>query len=205
MKTFSPDDIIKVLGNESIVKGNVVNFFFTNIKPIHEASEDSLVWISSIRNDKEDLIRNTKAKIIICDDSIDTSAFKDKCFIIVSNPRLSFIRIADAIFTPKPTWGIHPTAFVDPEARIHPNCFVGPFPYIGKATIGDGCILYGHNHIYDNVVIGQKVIIHAGTVIGADGFGYEKNESGEFEKFPHIGGVIIEDNVEIGSNTCIDR
>ncbi|MFA6455573.1 MAG: UDP-3-O-(3-hydroxymyristoyl)glucosamine N-acyltransferase, partial [Bacteroidota bacterium] len=63
----------------------------------------------------------------------------------------------------------------------------------------------GQCYIYDNVRIGKNVIIQAGAVIGGDGYGYSRNDKGEFEKFPHVGAVLIEDDVEIGANTCVDR
>jgi len=77
---------------------------------------------------------------------------------------------------------------------------------VGKCEIGEGTVIHGHVHIYNsNVKIGKNVIIHAGTVIGVDGFGYERNESSKLEYFPSIGGVIIEDDVEIHSNVNVDR
>jgi UDP-3-O-[3-hydroxymyristoyl] glucosamine N-acyltransferase len=72
-------------------------------------------------------------------------------------------------------------------------------------VLGEDSVLYAGVHLYAGVRIGRRVTIHAGTVIGADGFGYERALGGELTKFPHLGGVVIEDEVEIGANTCIDR
>jgi UDP-3-O-[3-hydroxymyristoyl] glucosamine N-acyltransferase len=152
-----------------------------------------------------DLISTTKAPLIICAFDFDTSPYPNKVFLKTTDPRLTFLRLVDNLFTPKLQWGIHPTAVIHPEAIIHPNTFIDAFVRIGKCTIGEGTAIYGHCYLYDGVTIGKNVWIHAGTVIGADGFGYQRNEFGELEKFPHIGGVVIEDNVEIGANTCIDR
>lgn len=101
--------------------------------------------------------------------------------------------------------GIHPTAVI--ESKISgKNVYIGPFVYIGKnVTIGNNCKINSNVSIYGNTVIGNNVIVDSCTVIGADGFGFEKNNSGKWEKFPHIGGVEIHDDVEIGANTCIDR
>lgn len=205
MESFSSKDLKNLFGEELLIIGDRSDLTFNNAKSIIDASSDSIAWVSSSRTDKEVLIENTKAAIIICDNSISTAKFKNKCFVIVENPRLTFLRIIKSLFSAAPTWGIHPTAYIHPEAKVNANSYIGPFTYIGKCEINAGCIIYGHNYIYDNVKIGKNVIIHAGTVIGADGFGYEKNAEGALEKFPHIGGVTIEDDVEIGSNTCIDR
>ncbi len=208
MKHFLLEDIQKLLSNVSYqVVGNYENRFFTNAKPILEAESDTIVWINPTRKDKQELLEKTRADIIICDNSIHLSEVlrQNKLFIIVENPKLCFIRIVDALFSQKPLYGIHPTAYIHPEAHVHPETYIGPFTFIGKSEIDQDSVIYGHCYIYDNVTIRKHVIIHAGTVIGADGFGYTRNEKGEFEKFPHIGGVLIEEDVEIGANTCIDR
>lgn len=123
---------------------------------------------------------------------------------------------------PKKT-GIDSLAYIDAEAEVGEDCYVGAFAYIGKgAKIGKGSQIFPHAYIGDGVVLGEgcqiypkvtiyhgcrlgnNVTIHAGSVIGADGFGFAPNTDG-YEKIPQIGIVMIEDNVEIGANTCIDR
>lgn len=119
--------------------------------------------------------------------------------------------------------GIDPLAFVSPTANVGEDCYVGAFAYIGdNAVLGNGTQVFPHAYIGDNVkvgakclikpnvtvyhgcVIGDNVTIHAGSVIGADGFGFAPNSDG-YDKIPQIGIVTIEDNVEIGANTCVDR
>jgi UDP-3-O-[3-hydroxymyristoyl] glucosamine N-acyltransferase len=105
---------------------------------------------------------------------------------------------------PKKT-GIHPLAFVAESAEIGKDVYIGPFACIGEGVkIGDGSVINPNVTIYDGCQIGKNVTIHAGSVIGADGFGFAPNQEG-YEKIPQIGIVIIEDNVEIGANTCVDR
>lgn len=105
---------------------------------------------------------------------------------------------------PKKT-GIHPLAFVSETAKIGENCYVGPFACIGDGvTIGDNCRINPNVVIYDGCRLGNRVTIHSGSVIGADGFGFAPTEHG-YDKIPQIGIVIIEDDVEIGANTCVDR
>jgi UDP-3-O-[3-hydroxymyristoyl] glucosamine N-acyltransferase len=204
-KNYNFSDFSSLLGNSYKVFGNQ-EVLFSNAKTISDADEQSIIWIGNKIENKEDLVLNTKASVIICDNSFLSQKYAgNKCLVLVENPRLVFLRIVEKLFVEKPTFGIHPTAYVHPEAIIHQNTFVGAFTYIGKSQIDEGTYIYGNCYLYDNITIGKNVIIHAGTVIGADGFGYQKNEFGELEKFPHIGGVVIEDNVEIGANTCIDK
>lgn len=119
--------------------------------------------------------------------------------------------------------GIHPLACVSETAEVGADTYIGPFAYIGdgakigartqiyagtvveeRASVGDDCILYPRVSVYHDCRIGNEVILHSGVVIGADGFGFAPNAEG-YDKIPQIGIVIIEDNVEIGANTCIDR
>ena len=148
----------------------------------------------------------------------------NKIVIRVANPRVAYAK-AVAIFFPEPKFaaGIHPAAAVaksaqvDATAHIGPHCTVGERVKIGAhcvllsnisigddSVIGDGTKIFPNVTIYDRMQIGKRVRIHAGTVIGADGFGYVF-DSGIQRKIPQIGNVIIGDDVEIGANTCIDR
>lgn len=127
--------------------------------------------------------------------------------LLAENPRLAFMRAVATYFAPTlPSGGIHPSAIVHDTAQIDETAHIGAYCCIGAdARIGPRTTLHPHVVIYDRVIIGADCRINSGTVIGADGFGYERNETGELEKFPHIGGVVIGDEVEIGSNTSIDR
>lgn len=123
---------------------------------------------------------------------------------------------------PKRT-GIHPLAYVAPTAKIGENVYLAPFACVGdNAEVGDGtelhphatvgrgakvgknCILYANCNVYHDCRVGNNCILHSGSVIGADGFGFAPSPEG-YEKIPQIGIVILEDNVEVGANTCIDR
>lgn len=204
MRLFTFENIKPFLQEDYKIVGEINQIFFSNIKTIFEADIESLVWLNPTRTDKSILIQNTLAKIIICDlntEIVDTN----KIYIQVNNPKLVFLRIVDELFNKKILFEIHPTSVLHPEAIIHPNVHIGPFNIIGKVIIGENTIIKSHCFIADQTIIGNNVTIQHNNTIGSDGFGYSKNEKGEFEKFPHIGGVIIEDFVEIGSNTCIDR
>ena len=101
--------------------------------------------------------------------------------------------------------GIDSLAFVSPTAKIGKDTYIGPFAYVGdNVEIGEGCTINPHVTIYHGCKIGNRVTLHSGAVIGADGFGFAPNTD-KYDKIPQIGNVIIEDDVEIGANTCVDR
>jgi UDP-3-O-[3-hydroxymyristoyl] glucosamine N-acyltransferase len=144
--------------------------------------------------------------------------------IAVSHPKLALIRVAAAVqplAMPEP--GVHPSAVVSPHAEISSTASIGPNAVIEKrakigdrtsigagsfvgeaAEIGSDCRLYPSVSIYSGARIGSRVILHAGVVVGGDGFGYVFEE-GRHQKFPQMGGVRIEDDVEVGASSTIDR
>jgi len=149
-----------------------------------------------------------------------------KTLLIVENPRLAFARAAELLRDPqRREAGIHPTALVHPSARIGKHTSIGPRvtiaenARIGECTwigagcalgagidIGECCEIYPSVTIYSGTRIGNRVIVHAGAVLGSDGFGYVRDPAtGRHEKSPQIGWLEIEDDVEIGANTTIDR
>lgn len=128
-------------------------------------------------------------------------------YIEVENPRLYFLQVLKAFFdNNKPTFGISDSAKIDKSVELGKNISIGQNVVIESGTsIGDNCII-GHNSvIFRNTIIGNDVSIGCNCTIGGAGFGYEKNEEGAYEMLPHIGNVIIENNVEIAHNVCIDR
>ena len=145
-------------------------------------------------------------------------------FIKTSNPKLAFALIAALLHPPqKSVPSIHASVLVRESARINADAVIGPFvcidenssvgsgthihaaSIIGKnVSIGRNCDIRSNVVIEDNCTIGDGVILHAGVVIGADGFGYVRDED-SYVKFPQLGTVVIENNVEIGANSCIDR
>ncbi|MBQ5853605.1 MAG: UDP-3-O-(3-hydroxymyristoyl)glucosamine N-acyltransferase, partial [Rikenellaceae bacterium] len=97
-------------------------------------------------------------------------------------------------------------AVIDSGVKMGANCRIYPHVYIGdNVRIGDNVTINAGVKVYEGCVIGNNVVLHAGAVIGADGFGFAPNAQGNFDKIPQIGNVVIEDDVEIGANTCIDR
>lgn len=177
-----------------------------NIRPINDAMSDSLVFIVSTANNKDELISKTKAVTIICDTiPQDKNLYKDKCLIIATNPKLYFAKIVNKIILKSKVKDIHPTAIIHPNAKIGKDAYIGAYVVIGDSIIGDNAIIYPNVTIYDKVTIGNNVVIDSGAVIGSDGFGFVRDENGVPVNFPQLGGVVIGDNVEIGANACIDK
>jgi len=145
-------------------------------------------------------------------------------FIQVKNPKLAFAKIAEVLHQPKRKVGIDKTAQIAESAKIGRDVFIGAFVCVGEnAEIGDGtqildgvkisekvkigadCFIFQNVVIYENVSIGNRVKLHAGVCLGADGFGFVGDGTNGYIKFPQIGTVVIEDDIEIGANSCVDR
>jgi UDP-3-O-[3-hydroxymyristoyl] glucosamine N-acyltransferase len=131
--------------------------------------------------------------------------FSDRTLIEVSNPKLAFSLIGAVLHPVRREPSIHPTAVVAKTADIALTAYIGPHVTVGEYVhVGTECVLHPNVVLYDGVSIGSRVILHAGVCIGADGFGYVRGDLG-YHKFPQIGTVVIEDDVEIGAYSCVDR
>ncbi len=188
--------------------------------------EDSVPGaISFLANPKyTHYVYETKSSIVLVDETLELDQPVKTTLIRVQNARDCVAKLLQLYESVKPKkTGIDSLAFISPTAKVGENVYIGPFAYIGDgAVIGDGCQIYPHATICDNVTIGSNcilypnvsiyhdcklgsnVILHSGAVVGADGFGFAPNGE-SYDKIPQIGIVTIEDNVEIGANTCIDR
>lgn len=176
-----------------------------NLSSVYSSNEYSLIFVGQDTPDQVKLIHNTLSKVIICTEKSNLEDIEDKILIYVENPKLAYAKIVNSILCLEQTFMIHPTATIHEDAKIHGNCYIGPHTYIGKATIDEGTIIQGNCYIFDNVTIGKRVFIDPGCVIGSKGFGFVRDEDEIPIRFPQIGCVIIEDDVEIGANTCINR
>lgn len=145
--------------------------------------------------------------------------------IEAARPKLVFALMARALHPPKSRGaGVHPTAIVAASAEVDGGAFVGKYATVGERTavgagtqilsgarvgddvkIGRECVLHAGVVLYEGVSLGDRVVLHAGVVVGADGFGYVRDPAGEYHKFPQVGTVVIEDDVEIGAMSCVDR
>ncbi|MBR7013585.1 MAG: UDP-3-O-(3-hydroxymyristoyl)glucosamine N-acyltransferase [Prevotella sp.] len=181
--------------------------------------------ISFLSNPKyTHFLYDTQSSVVLVNEDVKLERPVNATLIRVDNAYECVAKLLQLYESMKPQkTGIDPLAFISPKAKIGKDCYIGPFAYIGddveigdhsqiyphatifdKAIVGNHCIIYPNVSIYHDCHIGNNVIIHSGSVIGADGFGFAPNADG-YDKMPQIGIVTIEDNVEIGANTCIDR
>lgn len=204
--SFGVEDILRVAGGDAQVVGDPT-VRFSRVASASDADAQSLVWIRPSHPERQRLLDETRASFILCDENVETSvaASLGKTLIVVANPKVVFSRVVAELLVAEPVWGIHPSSVIHEDAEVADRVSVGPNCSIGRAQIGEGTVIQGNCLVYDGVRIGRNVTIHAGTILGGDGFGYERDEAGEVEKFPHVGTVIIEDDVEIHSCTAIDR
>lgn len=167
---------------------------------------------------------DTKSSIVLINEDVVLEKSVDTTLIRVKDAYECVAKLLQLYESSKPKKkGIEPQAHISESAKMGKECYVGAFAYIGEnveignncqiypntvicdgAKIGDNCIIYPNVTIYHDCRLGNNVTLHSGVVIGADGFGFAPSENG-YDKIPQIGIVIIEDNVEIGANTCIDR
>lgn len=195
------------------------------VAKIEEADGGSLSFVANPKY--EEFLYNSKASIIIVNESLELTNPISPTLIRVKDAYSSFALLLEKYNEIKAGMGkkgIDDSAYISPTATIGNDVYIGAFSYIADgATIADGAQLYPGTYVgeqasvgktsklfagvkvYDTCVVGNNVIIHSGTIIGSDGFGFAPQKDGTYKKIPQIGNVVIEDNVEIGSNTTIDR
>ena len=208
----------RVIGDEQVeIRG---------VASIGAASAGDLVFVEDEKHLPDAL--DSPAAAVIVGKSVKADA-TSKVLLICENPRLAFARAAALLVNQTRSehgWsGIHPSAVVLPTARVEETATVDPWTFVGDhaaignrtwigagcvigqgVSIGEDCRIYPKVTIYPGTRIGNRVIIHAGAVLGSDGFGYVRDaENGRYQKFPQIGTLEIEDDVEIGANATIDR
>src|SRR5688572_7176825 len=186
-----------------IVNGRVVGDGETQIVRIADLEQARKGEIAYVDNEKfMPAALESRASCLIVPDS---EKFPNRTLIEVSNPKLAFALIGAALHPTDREPSIHPTAVVAATADVSPTAYIGPHVVVGaNVNIGDDCVLHPNVVLYDGVTIGNRVILHAAVCIGADGFGYVRHDHG-YHKFPQIGTVVIEDDVELGAHTCVDR
>ncbi len=210
----------------SYLGGDIVGDSGTKVSEFAKIEEGREGALSFIANPKyEHYIYETRSTIVIVNRSFIPTGTVHPTLIKVDDAYGSFAKLLELYAAHQPRKrGISDKADISPDASIGTDCYVGAFAVIEAGTkIGDGTCIYPHVYIGDGVTIGKgttinsgvkiyagcrigdNVTIHAGTVIGADGFGFAPNADGTYSKIPQIGNVVIEDDVEIGANTCIDR
>lgn len=209
IKKIFVNEILTFLGDKLIgVEGPVNNVYIDNLSDAERVNTTTLDWINPSKANKQLIAEMSKATVLLVDTSViytQVLAEQSKTLIQVDNPKVALAEIGNHFFIDKAIPTIHPTAIIDPAAKIGKNVSIGAYCVIGKAVIGDGCILDSNVRVYDDTVMGKGCVIKAGAVLGGAGFGYERDADGNKFRFPQIGQLIMGDYVEVGSNTCIDR
>ena len=217
---FSAEMIAAGLGGEIVGNKDVTVSEFAKIEEGHKGA------ISFMANPKyEHYVYTTESSIVIVNRSWEPKGEVKVTLIKVDDAYGCFAKLLElyAAYKPKKK-GVHPTAVVAESATVGEDCYIGayavvdegakigngvsiyPHVYVGDgATVGDGTTLYSGVKIYEGCKIGKRCVLHAGAVMGSDGFGFAPNAAGSYDKIPQIGIVTIEDDVEIGANTTIDR
>lgn len=216
--------LVEVLGGQLIGDGEIL---LSGIAPLDVADATHITFLSNPKLKSQAAASKAAALIVSENDNPAIGAEYAGARVVTANPYAYFARTAQMFAAQTeiaPPAGIHPSAVVDPGAMVDPTASIGPHVVIEAgakigehAVVGAGCYIGRHAVLgaqtlfhprvtfHADCRIGARGIIHSGAVIGADGFGFERSEHGVPERFPHVGTVVIEDDVEIGANACIDR
>lgn len=219
---FSAAQIAALLGG--IVEGNE-NTAVSNLSKIEEGKPGTLSFLANPKY--TNYIYDTDASIVIVNKSLVLDKpIKSTCTLIrVDDSYASFAKLLEMYDQVKgQKTGIEQPSFIGTNSKYGDNCYIGAFAYVGNnvkignnvklyphvyiadgCTIGDNTTLFSGVKVYHDCHLGKNVVVHANTVIGSDGFGFAPQDGKEFAKVPQIGNVVIEDNIEIGSNCSIDR
>lgn len=216
------NDIVKKVGG-TLIKGES-GALISGVASIEKAEKEDITFIG---NEKYiSFLATTAAGAVLIPTELQDAEVKEGVSVIATdNPSLAFSAVIDALYPPKKrtALGVHPTAVVDEDVVLGANVAIGPNAvieagvvigdntqvgagsYIGSdAKIGTDCELFPNVTVMDRMVLGNRVIIHSSAVIGSDGFGFAE-EGNNLQKIPQVGIVLVEDDVEIGSNVSIDR
>ncbi len=213
---------MKIKEIAEFLDGNLVGDGETEIRAVADLEKATTSEIAFVeKTEPSETTQNTKASCLLVPENFELKL--PSSVIKVKNPKLAFAKTAEKLYPYNWKSGWHETAIVSENSEVRAS-FIGAFVSIGEDTnvgestqvfdgvkignnvsIGKCTIIHPNCVIYDNVSIGHDCVIHAGAIIGADGFGYVRDGANGYVKFPQIGTVVIEDDVEIGANTCVDR
>lgn len=216
---FTAKQIADFVGGR--VEGDINASVHTFAK-IEEGTEGAISFLSNPKYTH--YLYDTKSSVVLINEDVKLERSVKATLIRVKDAYECIAKLLQLYESSKPRkTGVHSLASISPKALIGKDCYIGPFVYIGdnvrigdgcqiypnsviedNVSLGDNCLIYANVSIYHDCKIGNNVTIHSGSVIGADGFGFAPNQDG-YDKIPQIGIVKIEDNVEIGANSCVDR
>ncbi len=191
----------RFLGDENTVLDGVANFEQKG------AWSKSVMWLSDALLEKsKEFICTEIGLLVLTEKSYELLIDKPQNVLLVDHPREAFQQILSAFFGKKWTPTVEKTAIIHSSVEVPPSCYVGHYVVIEEGVMVDeNCFIGHHSVIHENTIIGKGVTIGTHNTIGGAGFGYTQNESGIYNQFAHLGNVVLEDNVTIHNNTCIDR
>ncbi|MBX2909277.1 MAG: hypothetical protein KF706_06575 [Chitinophagales bacterium] len=197
---FSVDCVY--VGNKSLT--------FNGINTVYDAVEGQIAWIKPNVKNNAEILSNTNASCIICNEETFNlgNSEKQRLYVISKDPKLEYFKVLKHIrnsTNKKPLSAIHETAIVDKNCIIGKNVTIGAYSVIGSCTIGDNTQIGEFVKIFDSVTIGANVLIRENVSIGGEGFGFYTHSDGTVEHIPHIGSVKIGNNVQIFPFANIDR
>ena len=212
--------IAELVGGE--IKGNCTREL-TGVASLKEAMDTDVAFLGNEKYVPQ--VLPSKAGVVLVPREFDQEPPEGRAWIVCENPSQAFTKVVE-VFTPPAVHyepGIHPKAVVDESAVVDASASIGPCAVIGKGvkigagtvvcagvcicencSIGENCLIYPNVTIRERCIVGNRVILHPGVVIGADGFGYDSGPMGH-KKVPQVGIVQLDDDVEVGANSCIDR
>jgi len=216
--SITAGELAKKLG--AVVVGNP-DVAIEGIAKIEEATSSDVSFVANSAYRK--YLDSTAAGAVIVDEPLEGGS---ATYLVTPEPYVTFLKTLKIFHpeSPHPEAGIHPSAVIGKDVKISNNATVGPLcvledgvvigdgtilrsqVFVGRGTvIGDNCLFHSRVTIRENCVVGDRVILQDGCVIGSDGFGFAQQEGAAYAKIPQVGNVILEDDVEIGANTAIDR
>lgn len=202
-------EIIEFLGDSVVaIDGDISHKSIDAIAMFGESTNSSLDWVNPMRENKQNLIESSKSFALLVDDSVEYSVRmqeQDKVLIRVTNPRVSIGMIGNQYFVVRPKPGIHKSAVLLEDAQVHPYAYIGANSVLGKCVIGKGSVIHNNVTINDGVLVGDNVEVFSGSVLGTNGLGCFRDYHGELQMFPHLGRLLIENDVVIGANCSIAR
>ena len=217
--TFTAQQIADLLQGEVVGNKDIV---VSELSKIEEGRPGTLTFLSNPKYTH--FIYTTQADVVLVDRTFVPEQPISATLIKVESAYQSLAKLLTLVDSMKPKkTGIHATAVVSESATVGENVYIGAYAFVGNnvkigsnvkiyphvflddsVVVGDDSVVYAHVSVYENCEIGKRCVIHAGAVLGADGFGFAPDEQGHYHKIPQIGNVKLEDDVEVGANTTID-
>ena len=217
---FSAQQIADFLGGD--IQGDP-SIKVSDFSKIEEGKPGTLSFLSNPKYSQ--YIYDSQASIILVNKDFQPERDIQSTLILVDDAYQSLAKLLTMVDQTKPKkTGVSPLAYISVTAEVGENAYIAPFVYVGEhvtigknaclhphscveegAKIGDNVTLFSGVKVYYNCVIGNNCTLHSGSVIGSDGFGFAPSEDGTYKKIPQMGNVVLEDNIEIGSNSVVDR